>query len=80
MPYSIFLKKAPVFIPFSIESERNQLRTVMKKYSNVPMSLADACLVRMSELYQDSAIITLDSDFKVYRKSNRQSISLITTE
>jgi predicted nucleic acid-binding protein len=50
----------------------------MKRYENVPMSLADACLVRMSELILGSCILTLDSDFQIYRKNNDQVIDLIT--
>jgi hypothetical protein len=38
------------------------------------MSLADACLVRMSELYSDSVVLTTDSDFNVYRRNRRQII------
>ena len=36
----------------------------MQKYADVPMSLADACLVRMSETLSDSLILTLDTDFR----------------
>jgi predicted nucleic acid-binding protein len=46
----------------------------MDKYSSVPMSLADACLVRMSELKTKSKVLTLDSDFKIYRRNKRQQI------
>lgn len=42
------------------------------------MSLADACLVRMSELYENAKIMTLDSDFTVYRKNKKSTISCIT--
>jgi len=42
-----------------------------------PMSLADACLVRMAELYDEAAVLTLDSDFTIYRKNGRQVIPLI---
>jgi len=44
------------------------------------MSLADACLVRMAELYKDSVVFTFDSDFKIYRKNRRQVIPLIYAE
>ncbi len=44
------------------------------------MSLADACLVRMSELLATSRVLTLDSDFKLYRKHRRQMIPLIFPE
>lgn len=43
----------------------------MDRYQSVPMSLADACLVRMSELYHDSEVLTLDSDFLIYRKHKK---------
>jgi hypothetical protein len=41
------------------------------------MSLADACLVRMSELRAAASVFTLDSDFHVYRRNGREAISLI---
>ena len=41
------------------------------------MSLADACLVRMSEQISDSSICTLDGDFKIYRKEKRKVIPII---
>ena len=47
------------------------------KYANVPMSFADACLVRMTELYPNSAVLTLDSDFRIYRKNKNQVIPVI---
>jgi predicted nucleic acid-binding protein len=47
------------------------------KYQSVPMSLADACLVRMSELHSNSYVFTMDSDFNLYRKNGRQVIPSI---
>jgi uncharacterized protein len=41
------------------------------------MSLADACIVRMSEIQDRHAILTLDSDFLVYRKHGRALLPLI---
>ena len=49
----------------------------MRKFANVPMSLADACLVRMTELDAQSVVLTLDSDFRVYRRNRRQMIPTI---
>jgi len=43
----------------------------------MPMSLADACLVRMAGLQRNSAVFTLDSDFRIYRKHRRQAIEPI---
>jgi hypothetical protein len=42
------------------------------------MSLADACLVRMSELLDEAAVVTIDEDFHVYRRHGRQAIALIS--
>ncbi len=67
-------------IDFSLSSEALTVKTLMKKYENVPMSLADACLVRMSELIDNSVVFTADSDFHIYRKNGRQKISLIIPE
>ena len=66
-----------VRIDFQMESEIAALRALMRKFANVPMSLADACLVRMTELDTQSVIVTLDSDFRVYRRNRRQLIPTI---
>ena len=63
------LKRGILNLPFKMEDSLEQIKWLLKKYSNVPMSLADACLVRMSEIYSDSAIFTLDSDFSIYQKN-----------
>lgn len=44
---------------------------------NIPMSLADGCLVRMAEAESKAVVLTLDEDFKIYRKNNRQVIPTI---
>ena len=49
----------------------------MLRYANVPMSVADACLVRMSELVADCTVFTLDGDFRVYRRNKRQKIPVL---
>ena len=67
-------------IDFSISAEATAVRTLMQKYIDVPMSLADACLVRMSELIDNSVVFTLDSDFYNYRKNGRRKIPLIIPE
>ncbi len=57
-----------------VRQEIPTVRALMRKYADVPMSFADACLVRMAELHDDSAILTLDADFRIYRKHGRQHI------
>ncbi len=63
-----------VRLPFRLEAESAPVRRLLARYADVPMSLADACLVRMSEQIDDCLLITLDRDFKVYRKHSRNVI------
>ncbi|MGH8582804.1 MAG: hypothetical protein ACREWG_08435 [Gammaproteobacteria bacterium] len=63
---------------FALTGEIGQLRVRREKYRDIPMSLADACLVRMAETFDDHAVCTLDSDFAIYRKHRREPIPLIT--
>jgi len=53
---------------------------LLEKYSDVPMSLADACLVRMTETLADPVILTTDQDFRVYRRHSRQVVPCATPE
>jgi predicted nucleic acid-binding protein len=71
------LERDLIQIPFRLESEISSILNLLSKYKNVPMSLADACLVRMSEQISDSSICTLDGDFKIYRKEKRKVIPII---
>ncbi|MGI9175334.1 MAG: hypothetical protein ACR2GR_08465 [Rhodothermales bacterium] len=57
--------------------KQNPLDSLMTTYRNVPMDFADACLVRMSELHPDSQVMTLDSDFDIYRRHRREVIPVI---
>lgn len=49
----------------------------MQKYANVPMSFADACLVRMTEIVPDPLLLTTDADFRVYRRHGRQVVPCV---
>jgi hypothetical protein len=55
-------------IAFHIDEHISSLRKLHQKYRDRPMSLADACIVRMAEIYERHVVLTLDSDFSVYRK------------
>ncbi|MEM9537965.1 MAG: PIN domain-containing protein [Cyanobacteria bacterium P01_E01_bin.42] len=66
-----------VEVPFHFNNEVNAIAELMKKYKSVPMSFADACVVRMSELIAGSSVLTLDSDFRIYRKHKTEAISVI---
>lgn len=64
-------------IGLRLDAEAEALHALMNRYRNVPMSLADACLVRLAEIYA-LPICTLDSDFAIYRASGRRRLALIT--
>ncbi len=64
-------------VPFQFAAEESAIFQLMRTYQNVPMSFADACLVRMAEMFEDAPIFTLDTDFRIYRKHGRQAIPVI---
>jgi predicted nucleic acid-binding protein len=64
-------------LPFTVRDHHSLIHELMARYASVPMSFADACLVRMSELWPEAPVFTLDSDFRVYRRNKRQSLPLI---
>jgi predicted nucleic acid-binding protein len=64
-------------VAFRIDEHASALRKLIRKYRDRPMSLADACIVRMAELYDRHRVFTLDSDFLVYRKGGRNPLALI---
>ena len=66
-----------ISLAFDLRQESNSVETLMKRYQDNPMDQADACLVRMTELYPGSTVLTLDSDFHVYRKHRRETIPVI---
>jgi uncharacterized protein len=71
------LENGALRIAFRIEEHVSVLRKLHHKYRDRPMSLADACIVRMAEIHERHAVLTLDSDFTVYRKHSRVPLELI---
>ena len=65
-------------LQFSLADQRSAVRRLLARYRDRPLSLADACLVRMSELWDDTAIVTIDQDFHGYRRHARQVIPLVS--
>jgi len=71
------VNRAVVSVPFRLTEHATPVSRLLAKYASLPISLADACLVRMAEMYSSSAVLTLDSDFRVYRKHGRQVVPVI---
>jgi uncharacterized protein len=63
---------------FSYADHSAEILRHLERYANLPMSFADACLVRMSEIERDCIIFTTDRDFLTYRRNRRQAIPLIS--
>ena len=68
------LKRRAVVVGFDLGEQMEPVLMLMSKYAGVPMSLADACLVRMSETLPDPLLLTTDADFRIYRRHGRQAI------
>ncbi|HUE84533.1 MAG TPA: PIN domain-containing protein [Vicinamibacterales bacterium] len=75
--FQMLLREA-VAIGFRLDEHLKEVDKLRTKYADVPMSVADASLVRMSEQFSRSAVLTLDDDFKVYRKHGRYVIPLLS--
>ncbi|MEH2144719.1 type II toxin-antitoxin system VapC family toxin [Nostoc sp.] len=71
------VKNGVINVPFKFDEEAVIIGELVKTYESVPISLADACLVRMSEHYIDSLLLTFDSDFLIYRRNKKQIIPVI---
>jgi uncharacterized protein len=71
------LQNGALRMAFRIAEHIDALHQLLQKYRDTPMSLADACIVRMTELYERHAVLTLDSDFSVYRKHGRLLLTLV---
>jgi predicted nucleic acid-binding protein len=69
-----FLRNRSIRIAFNLANEIEPVLALMDKYADVPMSLADACIVRMTEVLSDPLVLTTDSDFRVYRRHSRHVV------
>ena len=72
------LRRRAVVAAFDLGAELEPVLKLLQKYADVPMSLADACLVRMSEIASDAVIVTTDADFRIYRRHGRHVVSCLT--
>lgn len=71
------LQNGALRIGLHVDDYIEPLRKPLQKYRDTPMSLADACIVRMAEIHDRHDVLTLDSDFMIYRKHGRVPLALI---
>jgi len=69
-----------VVIQFDLDAELATAVALLTCYQSVTVSPVDAELVRMAELYSNSFVFTLDSDFQLYRKNRNCSIPLLSPQ
>lgn len=68
------VERGLIQLSFELADDLPRVRQLMRRYRNLPMSLADACLVRMSERFTDCLVVTLDTHFRIYRRHDRKTI------
>ena len=74
---SALLRRRAVLPAFALRDELERVLLLMEKYADVPMSVADACLVRMTEALADPVLLTTDGDFRIYRRHSRQAVPCV---
>jgi uncharacterized protein len=74
---SALLHRRAVVCGFQFAEDTEAVLKLLDKYADVPMSLADACLVRMTETSNDPVVLTTDADFRIYRRHGRQAIPCV---
>jgi uncharacterized protein len=72
------LRREAVVLAFDLGTNVGPVLRFLQKYADVPMSLADACLVRMTEALADPVLLTTDADFRVYRRHGRHTVPAVT--
>ncbi len=77
LSFSQFLIRETIACAFRLDDNLEEVLALMRRYASVPMSFADACLVRMSETVPRAVLLTTDSDFRIYRRHSRQVVPCI---
>ena len=75
-----FVKSGVVTLDFDLQSNLLAVQNLMRRYRDQPMDLADACLVRMTEVEPRSLVVTTDEDFRVYRRNGREVVPHVLPE
>jgi len=72
------LRRRSLRVAFDLAEHVEPVLRLMQKYADVPMSLADACMVRMTETLADPVVLTTDEDFRIYRRHSRHVVPCVT--
>ena len=71
------LRRSALLCAFGFTEDQDAVLRLLEKYADVPMSFADACLVRMTETLNAPVLLTTDPDFRIYRRHGRQMIPCV---
>jgi predicted nucleic acid-binding protein len=71
------IERGTFLVPYRLAGNTASVRKLLKKYSDVPMDLADACLVDLAGAARTGRILTLDGDFRVYRWGRNRPFELL---
>jgi predicted nucleic acid-binding protein len=71
------LRRGAIRVAFDCTSQLEPLHDLAERYADRRPDLADLCLIRMSELYPLHTVVTVDTDFRVYRRNKRETIPLL---
>jgi len=71
------LRRGALVCGYRFADDMDAVFKLLEKYADVPMSFADACLVRMTETLNDPVLLTTDTDFRIYRRHGRQIIPCV---
>ena len=65
-------------VAFDLSKNFEQVRELADRYQGRTPDLADLCLIRMSEIYSNLPVLTVDEkDFRVYRRNGRDVIPIV---
>ena len=71
------IRREAIAVSFPFQEAADSVLRLMHKYADVPMSFADACLVRMTETLPEPTLLTTDADFRIYRRFGRRTIPCV---
>jgi len=77
LSFASLLRRGALVCDYRFADDMDAVLKLLEKYADVPMSFADACLVRMTETLNDPVLLTTDGDFRIYRRHGRQIIPCV---
>lgn len=75
--FSDILASGAIQSDFATTANVRELAALIRKYQELPMSFADACLVRLSEIHDGATVLTIDSHFHIYRKNGNEPVPVV---